>query len=115
MKYGLKRSLSKNKAKKILRHIYDELHPVLNLKSGKIVKLYNVGRTKTYRASSGKIANRRRLEKGRSHKTSMSRNSVGMPVRKLSRIREKDPGRYDRMLPSIVRMCNFFPQALNTS
>lgn len=37
-KYGLKKSLAKSKAKKILRHIYEELHPVLNTETGKIVK-----------------------------------------------------------------------------
>lgn len=37
-KYGLKRSLAKSKAKKILKHIYEELHPIFNTETGKIVK-----------------------------------------------------------------------------
>ncbi|KAL0276571.1 UNVERIFIED_CONTAM: hypothetical protein PYX00_004123 [Menopon gallinae] len=85
-KYGLKRSLSKNKAKKILRHIYEELHPLLNVKSGKIVKFSGSGRGKMRRASSGKVSRRRRSENGEKRRKRLS--SAKNSGEGSSRIRE---------------------------
>ncbi|KAK6641425.1 hypothetical protein RUM44_013136 [Polyplax serrata] len=60
-KYGLKRNLGKRKAQKILKHIYEELHPFLNEETGRLVKAVintpkNVKKTK-------KNISRKRIQK----------------------------------------------------
>lgn len=107
-KYGLKRNLGKRKAQKILKHIYEELHPFLNEETGRLVKAVintpkNVKKTK-------KNISRKRIQKETKNCNQDIEKQTGKKInedKKVNASREENSSSHEGLEKKILLLRNY--------